>query len=497
VTAVPAAPTRPLSPDRLLEPLDLVDGRWDAPARKLPDHLVDPATGEPLQQQVATAPDQVEHAVATAWRDHLARPEGIGTAAERAQALHSAAELIAERADDIAMQDAINSGVPISITRLFAGALADTFRAAASHLADLAPRDLTHDGRPVHLHLLPLGPAAVLAPWNAPTAVAGKKAAYAWAAGCPVIVKPSPWSPNGTRIIVEAMASAAEGTGLSRTSIQLVHGGADVGQQLAQHRHIRALSFTGSRPGGHAVAAAAADDLKALQLELGSNNPAVVLDDADPGRTAAALAAGMLKLNGAWCESPGTVYVPAGMLDALVAALCDEISTVRTGVPLDPDAAFGPQANPAQHSAFTGRLDRLRQAGARILSLGEVPDEGLWAAPTLVLDALENLTRDELFGPALVLRTYTDIDDVLAAVHELRTGLAAYVFSASTQRAIDIGRLLPAGEVKVNGTSLLDMSSESAQAFWYGSGIGGHGDRELALFFTGSRIVGQDVDSVL
>lgn len=497
MSATPATAHTGLPRACLLEPRDFIVGTWEKPTRTLQEWLVDPASGEPLQQQVATAPTDVDRAIAAAWRTHLTHPDGIGTPEQRVEALHLAAELIAVQAEAIAVQDSVNSGVPIGITRLFAESLADTFKAAAGHIPDLAECDLTRDGRPVHLHRLPLGPAAVLAPWNAPTAVAGKKAAYAWAAGCPVIVKPSPWSPNGTRLVVEAMAAAAETVGLAPSSLHLVHGGVAVGQQLAGDPRIRALSFTGSRTGGRAVAAAAADDLKALQLELGSNNPALVLDDADLSATATALAAGMTKLNGAWCESPGTVYVPAGMLESLVAALRSELGRVRPGPPLDPAATFGPQSNPAQHAGFTARLDSLRRAGARVVTVGEVPEGGLWVAPTLVLDAPEELTQDELFGPVLVLRPYTELDLALSAVHELRTGLAAYVFTTSSPRGQRIGRLLPAGEVKMNGTSLLDMSPDSAQSFWYGSGVGGHGNRDLARFFTGIRIVGEDVDSVL
>lgn len=110
----------------------------------------------------------------------------------------------------------------------------------------------------MRLHRLPLGPAVVLAPWNAPTAVAAKKAAFAWAAGCPVIVKPSPWSPHGTTLLVAALHEAAEAAGLPTASIQLVFGGPDAGQRLVRSPLARAISFTGSRAGGRAVAAAAA-----------------------------------------------------------------------------------------------------------------------------------------------------------------------------------------------------------------------------------------------
>ena len=481
----------------LLEPQDRIAGGWTRPGEVLDGWLCDPATGEPLQQQVATASAHVDEAVGAAWDVHLQDPLGIGIPDQRAEALHRVADLLEEVAERIAVQDALNSGVPVAVTRLFAASLGGTFRGAAGQMAALADTDLSECDRTVHLHRLPLGPAAVLAPWNAPTAVAGKKAAYAWAAGCPVIVKPSPWSPNGTRLLVEAMVSAAQSVGLPPASVQLVHGDAHVGRQLAADSRVRALSFTGSRSGGRAVAAAASGDLKALQLELGSNNPAIVLDDADLDLTAAALVAGMTKLNGAWCESPGTVFVPARLLDALLGKLRDGLTALVVGDPLDERATFGPQANPVQRATLDARLEELLRAGARVEPVGAVPEQGFWLAPTLVTDAPEQLVRDELFGPVLVLRPYEQVGDAVAAAHRLHTGLAGYVFTGSVTEGLRIGRLLPAGEVKVNGTSLLDMSPRSAQAFWYGSGIGGHGDRDLARFFTGARIVGVDVDSPL
>jgi phenylacetaldehyde dehydrogenase len=481
---------------RLTEARQLVDGAWAPPASVLADQLIDPASGSGLQPQVESSADDVQAALDAAWRAHVANPDGIGSPDQRADALRRAADRFETLTDEIAVQDSINSGVPIAITRLFAGSLAGTLRAAADRIPELAAEDLSADGRRVWLHRLPLGPAVVLAPWNAPTAVAAKKAAFAWAAGCPVTIKPSPWSPNGTVLLVQAIAEAAAESGLPAAAVQLVLGGTDVGALLVASPLVRAISFTGSRPGGRAVAAAA-QQLAALQLELGSNNPAVVLADADVRETASALAAGMSKLNGAWCEAPGTVFVPQQLREPLIDALTECLAQLRVGPPLDPEANFGPQSNPVQWRSLRERLDAFARAGARTVTVGDVPEHGLWLAPTLVVDPPDELVADELFGPVLVLRTCDDPDEAIGLSRRLATGLAGYVFTSTPEQGLALGRRLPAGEVKVNGTSLLDMSPRSAQEFWYGSGVGGHGDAELLRFFTGARIVGEDVDSPL
>lgn len=480
----------------LIAPAQLINGNWSEPEHTLETQLTDPETGTPRQAGVKTAESSVHEAIIAAQRTHRASPEGFGSPEQRRAALELAATFLDEYAESIALQDSLNSGVPLTITRLIAGALGDTCRAAVRH-EQHAPDDLGQHGRHVFLHHLPLGPAAVLAPWNAPTTIAAKKIAYAWAAGCPVIIKPSPLSPNGTRLLVEAFSRAAQQTGLPPSSIQLVLGGAETGRMLVSSPSIRAISFTGSREAGTNIAAAAATHHPALQLELGSNNPAVITPDADIETTAMQLAAGMTKLNGAWCESPGTVYVPAALRDHLIEALTTSLAEHVIGPPLEPATTFGPQANAAQYTDLRTRLENFEASGARIITCGQTPEVGWWIPPTLVLDPPVDLARRETFGPVLVIHTCDDPEAALAASFELHTGLAGYVFTQSLAEGLRIGHRLPAGEIKINGTSILDMSAESAQTFWYGSGIGGHGDAQLARFFLGARIVGQDVDSPL
>jgi betaine-aldehyde dehydrogenase len=498
VTAtVGSAENRTWDSPELLPPEQLVDGEWSTPETDGGAPLSDPITEEPLQPRVATPLAEVRRAVAAAWRDHRRDPGGIGTAGQRRAALLEAADRLDAMTDEIAAQESLTSAVPIAVTRLFAGSLGATLRSAAGRIPAIAPEDLGADGRSVLLHRLPLGPAAVIAPWNAPTAVAAKKTAYAWAAGCPVVLKPSPWTPNGTVLLVRALREAARSAGLQPVAVQLVFGDAEVGQALVSDPRVRAVSFTGSRAAGRAVAAAAAGGLAATQLELGSNNPAVVLADADLRDAAGHLARGMTKLNGAWCEGPGTVFVPGGLRDRLVDELIAHLGSERMGHPLDPDVSFGPQSNPAQWTGLRQRLDQLRESGARLVDVGEPPLPGRWIVPTLAIEPSPESSRAEVFGPVLIVRTYNDLDDAVDEAHLLETGLAGYVFSTSPAAAHDVGRRLPAGEVKINGTSLLDMSDRSAQTFWYGSGVGGHGDDELLRFFTGARIVGQDVDSAI
>ncbi|MGA7987895.1 MAG: aldehyde dehydrogenase [Candidatus Dormiibacterota bacterium] len=479
----------PLPPQR-----DLVDGEWiDAPLDGVP--LVDPDTGEELARSATSTAETVERALAAAARDHAAGRWAECPIDERAVLLLDLANRLDDMRDEFAAADAFDSGVPIAVTGMFAAALAGIVRDAVEHAHTLMrERVLPSPGGDAHLLRLPWGPAAVLAPFNAPGFTAVKKSAYALAAGCPVLLKPSQHSPHSAGLLATAMAETIAAHDAPRALFQILHGEAEVGMTLASDRRVRCLTFTGSRRAGRSVASAAAQDLKALQLECGSNNPAIVCADADVNAAAEALALGFTKLNGQWCERPGTVFVAAQLHDALLDALRAAIGRLRPGSCLDPATTFGPQANRQQADAVTGDVRRLETLGATAhIAFTDHPSRGCFVRPVVVTGARPADTIEEIFGPVLVLHAVQDEAQALELAAHLAGGLAAYVFTADVQAGVALGARVAAGEVKINGASVLDLSPESAQSFWNGSGIGGHGNADLLRFFTGTRIVGPDL----
>ena len=473
---------------------DLVDGAWvDPPLDGVA--LVHPDTGEEIARSAISAQETVDRAVAAAARDHAQGAWADRSVEQRAPLLDALAKRLDAMADAFAYADAIDSGVPIGVTAMFADALPGIVRDAISHAdAQLGERLLPSPGGTAHLLRVPWGPAAVLMPFNAPAFTAVKKTAYALAAGCPVLLKPSPHAPHAANLLATAIAETIAERGAPPALFQLLHGDATVGARLASDPRVRCLTFTGSRIGGRAVASAAADDLKALQLECGSNNPAIVRADADIDATGASLAKGFTKLNGQWCERPGTVFVAESLRDDLLAALLGHMGELRPGSCLDPATTFGPQANTTQAESVDSALRRLAAAGATVHSTFTDRDAGgCFRAPVVITGADPAGTLDEIFGPVLVLHAVATDAQALVLANRLHGGLAAYVFSADAAAGIDLGRQMAAGEVKVNGTSVLDLSPDSAQSFWIGSGVGGHGNAELARFFTGTRIVGADL----
>lgn len=477
---------------------DLIDGSWAVPTEELNAVLCDPNTGVELHPQRQTAPVDVERAINAAAAVHASGQWRSASVAQRTAVLRRTAELLTRTLSETARFDALNTGVVESVTTMFADGLPGVFEAAAQHLeADPGVRDPADHHLPVRLRYLPWGPTAVIAPWNAPSFVVAKKTAYALAAGAPVIAKPSHWAPTSAALVADAIGRALDEFAMPSAVFQLVNGGPDVGRKLASDNRIRALAFTGSRAAGTAIAVAAAPDCKALQLELGANNPAIVRADADIDATADALVSGFTKLNGQWCESPGSVAVTAGRHAELIDALLDRLRSLRLGHCLDAESAMGPQANAPQYRHVREAVAALAGRGGRVHEVTPRPDlPGYFASPVVIDGAPAAHTVDEIFGPVLTVHRVADDTEAMRLANSRATGLAGYVFSRDIDAAMTLGSEMQCGEVKINGTSVLDLIPGSTQGFWGASGQGAHGDAELLQFFRGARIVGVDQEGL-
>lgn len=466
---------------------DRIAGRTVRPALVLDGPLEDPNTGAAIGERRQSAPAAVDDALAAA--DALDRSGAWRRTApdDRAAALERLASALERRADEVGPLEARETGVPIAITRVIAANLGGIVRGAIAQLCSgwqYERRDTA--GRRVDLRRVPFGPVAVMTPWNAPAWLGTQKAAYALAAGCPVILKPSEWASSSANLLADAVEEAD----LPAAVFQLVHGDGRVGGQLASDPRIRAIAFTGGQVAGRAVAAVAAPNMTALQLELGGSNAAIVRADADVALTARELARGITKLNGQWCEGPGRIVVGNALHDELRDALAAELAVPVVGSSLDQRTDVGPMANRAQYDRLRGRL---RALGGDQLAPAALPGgDGFFVSPTVVTGVDARSVGGEIFGPVVTMHRAHDDADALELANDGGDGLAAYVFSRDEEAALALGAELRAGEVKINGTGLLDLCPGSTQAFFGASGIGAHGDAELFRFFCGARIVGVD-----
>jgi len=471
-------------------PINYIADEWSE-CLLVPDAWnLDPNTGQPIHRAVTTGPDDVERALRHAERSYSVDHWDDAAKEERAAVIERAAAIIQTRIEDIARTDALTSGVPIAMARRIAEFLPYRMRSAAAELRVLPRRKaLAAGGRDVRLYKVPWGPAAILTPWNGPSFIPAAKTVSALAAGCPVILKPSEHAPSSAQIIVECFIQA----GLPNGALQLVHGAGDVGAVITGDHRVKIVAFTGGTNAGRAIARAAAEDFKVLQLELGGNNPALVLDDADIDVAADGILEGMTKLNGQWCEGPGKVLAHKKLVEPLVDALIDRISRIEIGHSLDENTQLGPISNAPHFATLRSRIEGLRSHGATIHQPAPLPAfEGFFLSPTVASGVDAGVATAELFGPLVSVHSVESNEEALRAANANPSGLDAYVFGSDLERAIDIGSRVLSGEVRVNGAKIADLGEDSAQSFWGTSGIGGHAPGESIRVFCGDRVVGVD-----
>ncbi|ABM10356.1 phenylacetaldehyde dehydrogenase (plasmid) [Paenarthrobacter aurescens TC1] len=474
--------------------IDLVGGTWKEPRLRLGATLDDPNTGAPRQEQLATDPQEVENALGAAEALHRSGVWASVPVQTRVDLLDLVADGLVQRIDELGHEDAMATGNPLGVATMMASFLGPRVRSARDQLLEVGTSTpLPAGARDVRLLRRPIGPAVVIAPWNAPTFVGVAKVASALAAGCPVILKPSEWAPAGCQIVAEVIEAAIDELALPAAVFQLVHGAAEVGAQLVSDPRVRAISFTGGGNGGRAVAVAAAPHFTALQLELGGHNPAIVMRDADIPKAAAAIAEGMTKLNGQWCEAPGKVMVDGSRHDELVEALFEELGRKRVGHCLDKASEVGPLAHASHLDHLQRRVDELADAGGKALSNSSLPDlDGWFFAPTVVVGAAAERSTRELFGPVVSVHSVSSSEEALQASYGPETGLAGFVFGSDLDEAMDLGSRMPAGEVRINGCKLADLADGSEQEFWNNAGIGAHGPTDMVRFFQARQTVGVD-----
>lgn len=471
---------------------DLVDGAWAACTAPLGLMLQDPATGEPVGAAVGSDPARVEAAVAAATAVHDSGAWSGLPAAARADVLDAVATRVEAVGGDIAAVESFATGVPISQTLPLSVILGGAFRLAAMQLREgwLSSAMPREDGRLAHVDRLPWGPAACVVPWNAPAPMAAHKAANALAAGCPTIVKPSEYAPYGTQLLARAVHEALAGAGLPGGLFQLVHGDAGAGARLVGDPRVRAVSFTGGLSGGRAVAAACAYDVKPVQLELGGNNPLVVLPDADTATAARAAADLLTTLNGQWCRALGRLILPAGRAAEILDATLERLAALRVGAPLDPDTDFGPLVHSGHRDQVIAARDALVGHGGTAHAPLTVPEQGNYLSPTLVTGVDPAHTTHEIFGPVAAVHTYESVDEAVALANGTPYGLEAYVTGTDEEAAIAVARRLRAGEVKVNGSSVMSLHLFTPRPAWGLSGYSEEGTAETLRFFTNPRVVG-------
>ena len=472
------------SPGRVVVSLqNLVAGEWQPPGIELQHAIGNSNTGEELMQQRGSAPVQISTAIERAEQVHRNGDWHNLPRTERADTLNRIADALDGIVEDIASIDAMTTGVPIRYTRKLAKVCGAAFRGAAA-LASESPTRQREEK--FEVERLPLGPAAIIAPWNAPAGIASHKLASALAAGCPVVFKPSEWAPLSGQLITEAV----NGLDLPDGTFQLLHGDGMTGSALAGDPRIAAVSFTGGLAAGRAVAASCAHQVKPAQLELGGNNPLIVLSDADIDAAADGVVTALTTLNGQWCRALGRLIVHESLHDDLVDAALERLAGLTIGSSLDDASDMGPMVHELHRNHVESAVASYSDTGGTVRRAGSLPKlDGWFVQPTLITGIDGGNEMDEVFGPVATVHSFASDEEAVQLGNRAPYGLSAYVYG-SAARAYDVARRIEAGTVKVNSVTLLSPHPEAPRPAWKLSGLGDEGARETFEFFRGSRVIG-------
>jgi acyl-CoA reductase-like NAD-dependent aldehyde dehydrogenase len=429
--------------------------------------VLNPANGQLIANAPECTPELLDAAVTSA---NEAREPWLADPAARSSALLVIAATVEGNLEELAALITEEQGKPLHEAKDELGAAVGDLR----YYAGLnLPVDTVADTDDLFVQVLrrPIGTTAAITPWNFPLGTAMSKLAPALAAGCTVVLKPSPYTPLSSLRFGELVRDV-----LPPGVLNVVSGNDSLGSLMTSHPLVRMISFTGSVATGKKIAVTAAADLKRVLLELGGNDPAIVLDDADVDAAADGVFANAFANCGQICVAIKRVYAPKALYGQLVDALADRARAARLGDGQAPGTDIGPLCNPVQRDRIEELVDDALKSGIRVAAGGSVTDgPGYFYEPTVLagLNGNERIVVEEQFGPALPIIEYSDIEEIIAQANDSHYGLGASVWTSDPERGRTLAPQVESGTVWVN----THQSGIPGQPFgglkWSGIGVEG------------------------
>ncbi len=427
--------------------------------------VINPATGEPWAQAPDASKEQLDEAFSSAAKAYI---DWRTDEDARREALRACANIMFTAGGDLGPILTKEQGKPLSqanVECLGAGLWFNYF-------ADLeVPQEVIQDDDNVFAEVVrrPMGVVAAITPWNFPLILASWKIGPALRAGNTIVLKPSPFTPLATLKMVEKLQAA-----LPPGVLNCVTGGDELGKWMTSHPVPRKVSFTGSVATGKHVAASAAPDLKRVTLELGGNDPAIVLDDANPTEVAEKIFAQAFANTGQICSAIKRVYVPESMQDEVVSVIASKAAAAKFGDGMEDGVEYGPINNKPQFERVKELVADAKAKGATVATGGDVMDRpGYFFQPTVLSNVTEGvrIVDEEQFGPALPIITYRDESEVIDRANATMFGLSGSVWSGDPERGAKVASQLECGTAWVNTHLQLSPAQPFGGFKWSGLGV--------------------------
>ncbi|KAI2484444.1 NAD-dependent aldehyde dehydrogenase [Pyrenophora tritici-repentis] len=468
----------------LLRDRCFVNGKWTESNSAETFTIVDPGSNLPF----ATCPASDAYDVDTCVQSSHAAFEIYREVNPRARAklLLAWHQLIEENKHDIAKIVVCESGKPLAeaigeveyglgFTWWFAG--------EAERIRGSVAQPSFSDRRVVVIKQ-PIGVAVALVPWNFPVAMIMRKAAAALAAGCTMIIKPSPETPLSVLALVELAHRAGFADGVLNVLTTDMQRTPEVSEALCKHDLVRKVTFTGSTAIGSLIARHCSYGLKKLTLELGGNCPFLVFDDADLDSALSALMILKWRTAGQACTHANRIYVQKGVFDKFEGMILDAVSRIRVGHGSELGSTMGPLTTPRGIEKLEKLIEDARSKGAIVKTGGQRPPHlptGNFFEPTVISEMTSDMLayREEIFGPLLCLYRFETEGEAIKHANDTSMGLASYFFTRDVNRTWRLLEKLETGMIGMNSGN--SSCAESPFGGIKSSGYGKEAGKDVAI----------------
>jgi len=448
VTTSTSVPETDVEQDRLKF---FIDGEWVEPHGTERHTVVEAATGVPFAEAALGDETDIDRAVRAA-RSALDGYWGQTSAADRAGHMRDLARAFENRAEDVSVLVSRENGMPIGLSRGYNGAAPSAIlEMYAGVVESLDLESARPSGRGATIvRREPVGVVGAIVPWNYPLALGLAKVAPALAAGCTVVLKPSP----DTALDCYALADAAVDAGFPAGVINIVLADRQASFSLVQHPEVDKIAFTGSTAAGRVIAAECGRQLKRVSLELGGKSASLFLEDGDVETFIEGLPSSTFQNNSQTCTTQSRVLVDRSRYDEVVSALAARASEMKVGDPLDESVECGPMASRTHMERVLGFIEEAKSHSRLVAGGGRVPglEQGWFVQPTIFadVDPRSRLAQEEVFGPVIAVMPFDGVEDGIRLANDSEFGLAGAVYTQDEERGLEIARRIRTGTIGVN-----------------------------------------------